>query len=65
MFFPNRVSAWNFGPNPRDEKDVEWVVNYFLEKFQMKDIWNKDQETNPHEAFYLKLDSEKARRFLN
>ena len=31
----------------------------------MKDIWNKDQETNPHEAFYLKLDSEKARRFLN
>ena len=58
-------SAWNFGPNTQDEKNVEWVVNYFLEKFQLKDLWVLDQDVNPPEAFYLKLNSKKAKSLLN
>jgi len=58
-------TSWNFGPNRRDEKDVEWIVNYFLNKFKSQEIWKLDLENNPHEATYLNLDSQKARDKLD
>ena len=61
----NYASAWNFGPNSKDERNVGWVANYFLKKFQLKEMLTLDQEVNPPEAFYLKLDSKKAKTLLD
>ena len=58
-------SAWNFGPKSKDEKNVKWVVNYFLKKFQLENKWSMDEGVNPHEAFCLKLDSNKAKKLLD
>jgi len=61
----NYSSAWNFGPNRKDERNVGWVANYFLKKFQLKEMLTLDQEVNPPEASYLKLDSKKAKTLLD
>jgi len=56
--------AWNFGPDKKDVKTVEWLTK------KLCDIWEKgasfqlDQNKHPHEAHYLELDSKKARKEL-
>jgi CDP-glucose 4,6-dehydratase len=58
------ASAWNFGPDDRDVKNVEWIVN------KLCNLWGEeasayiDEDPQPHEANYLKLDCSKARREL-
>ncbi len=56
--------AWNFGPDKKDVKTVEWLTK------KLCDLWGKgascqlDQNQHPHEAHYLELDSKKAREKL-
>ena len=58
------AEAWNFGPADEDARSVSWIVKRMAE--MSKDVnWQCDQAQQPHEANYLKLDSSKARKFLN
>ncbi len=59
---PRFSQAWNFGPDDRDARPVEWLVKRFCTK------WGGDVSytagggiDQPHEAHHLKLDSSKAR----
>lgn len=57
--------AWNFGPNPKDTKSVQWIAE------TIADLWGKDihikldNNKQPHEANTLKLDCSKASSQLN
>ena len=61
---PGFAEAWNFGPDDRDTKNVEWIAKKFF------DIWGEgvnyciDKNPHPHEANYLKLDCYKAKSEL-
>lgn len=57
------ASAWNFGPNEDDAKPVSWIVDKLVSANQGV-TWNVDQNPQPHEANYLKLDSSKAKSLL-
>ena len=58
------AEAWNFGPDDSDNKDVEWITRKFVS------LWGKgfdcavDDNPQPHEATYLKLDCSKAKAEL-
>lgn len=58
------ADAWNFGPDDKDCKNVEYIVT------KSKSIWDKIsyEITNPdpefHEATFLKLDCSKAKSLL-
>ena len=56
--------AWNFGPSEQDEQSVEYITNRMIESWREGASWKLDEEANPHEANYLKLDSSKARMKL-
>lgn len=58
------AEAWNFGPVDEDARPVEWIIERMAE--MRKDVnWQCDEEPQPHEANYLKLDSSKAHNKLN
>lgn len=58
------AEAWNFGPADEDARPVEWIIERMAE--MRKDVnWYSDEEPQPHEANYLKLDSSKAHNKLN
>ncbi|MCF6764293.1 CDP-glucose 4,6-dehydratase [Thiotrichales bacterium 19S3-7] len=61
----NYASSWNFGPYDSDVKPVEYIVEYLANNWMSKAQWQLDEKINPHEASYLKLDSSKARAYLN
>jgi CDP-glucose 4,6-dehydratase len=57
------AEAWNFGPDERDAKPVEWVVDTLCGKIAgMR--WIRDDQSYIHEAHTLRLDSTKARTKL-
>ena len=57
------AEGWNFGPSEEDAKPVEWIVQKIATMWEgLK--WDKDNESNPHEAHYLKLDCSKAKARL-
>ena len=57
------AEGWNFGPSEEDAKPVEWIVQEIATMWEgLK--WDKDNESSPHEAHYLKLDCSKARARL-
>lgn len=63
------ADSWNFGPSENEAKPVEWIVQ-MLSKFcegrlKYKILSEKENSQKLHEAYYLKLDSSKARAFLN
>lgn len=58
------ASAWNFGPNEADARPVQWIVEKLISSTPDAS-WEIDQNPQPHEAHYLKLDSSKARAMLN
>lgn len=58
------ATAWNFGPREEDAKPVKWIVEK-LASSTPGASWQLDQNPQPHEANYLKLDSSKARSMLN
>lgn len=57
---PRYAGAWNFGPDERDAKPVEWLVKQLCTKWNNGASFTIDQGKHPHEAHYLKLDCSKA-----
>lgn len=61
---PNFNGGWNFGPEDKDVKNVEWITQTICA------LWGNGAsyivDTNPqlHEANYLKLDCSKAKAML-
>jgi CDP-glucose 4,6-dehydratase len=59
------AEAWNFGPADEDARSVRWIVERLLAASPGPGAtWECEQEPQPHEANYLKLDSSKARTCL-
>lgn len=56
--------GWNFGPEERDAKPVDWILNEMTGQW-VNSSWQLDGGDHPHEAGYLKLDISKARAGLN
>jgi CDP-glucose 4,6-dehydratase len=59
------ATAWNFGPDDKDCKSVEWILNNLVEIRGNKSSWEIEKNKQPHEAQYLKLDCSKAKSQLN
>ena len=57
------AEAWNFGPEAKDAKPVEWIVNKLCQRWGSGSC-NIDEGKHPHEAHYLKLDCSKAKARL-
>jgi len=55
--------GWNFGPNEQDVKPVEWVLDKMIAKWP-NSSWKLDNNSNPYEADYLKLNISKAQSKL-
>lgn len=58
------AQAWNFGPNDEDCKSVSWILDELI-KLWGGTSWQLDENQNPHEATFLKLDCSKAKFHLN
>lgn len=56
-------SAWNFGPDSHNAVPVEKLVSLLASHWPGV-RWEIDQGKHPHEAFYLKLESSKAKQLL-
>lgn len=52
--------AWNFGPSDEDARPVQWIVERMIERWGGNASWVRDEQPQPHEASYLKLDYSKA-----
>ncbi len=61
---PEHARAWNFGPDARDARTVEWVVGRFAELWPGELRWERDEGEHPQETYYLRLDSSLARERL-
>jgi CDP-glucose 4,6-dehydratase len=57
------ADAWNFGPSEEDCRPVRWIVERLARQWGGVE-WTLDQQSQPHEARYLRLDSAKARARL-
>jgi len=58
------AEAWNFGPDDRDAKNVEWLTRNICELWGDGASYRIDKKPQPHEANYLKLDCSKAKNEL-
>lgn len=54
------AEGWNFGPKDDDCKPVSWILDKMVNKWGNGASWNLDNNNNPHEAKFLKLDCSKA-----
>jgi len=61
---PKYAEAWNFGPDDRDAKNVEWIAEKFCSLWGKDASYAIDKNPQPHEANYLKLDCSKAKTEL-
>lgn len=59
------AEAWNFGPNESDVKNVEWIISSICKQWGKGATFVIDNNPQPHEAKYLKLDCSKAKAELN
>ena len=59
------ATAYNFGPDPEDELEVEHLVNIALEKWGEGTYEKPELQDQPHEAGLLKLDISKAEKDLD
>lgn len=59
------AEGWNFGPKYEDARPVEWVLNHMVDAWGSDACWRLDNDPQPHEAQYLKLDISKARARLH
>ena len=55
--------SWNFGPNEKDVKSVDWILDWMILKWP-NSSWELDPNFSPHEADFLKLDISKAKSKL-
>jgi len=56
--------AWNFGPDDRDARTVEWIVRRVSELWPGGVPWSVDEGDHPRETASLRLDSSLARDLL-
>ncbi|MDR3654045.1 MAG: CDP-glucose 4,6-dehydratase [Paludibacter sp.] len=61
---PKFASSWNFGPDDKDARNVEWISKELCDKWGKGVSYNIDNNPQPHEANYLKLDCSKAKNEL-
>jgi CDP-glucose 4,6-dehydratase len=61
---PRFSGAWNFGPDDQDAKTVEWIAAELCALWGENAEFEIDDEPQPHEAHYLKLDCSKAKAEL-
>ena len=54
------AEPWNFGPKDEGCKPVEWILNKMVDNWGEGARWELDENNNPHEAGFLKLDCSKA-----
>ena len=59
------AQGWNFGPKDEDARPVEWILDHMVQAWGTGARWQLDQDPQPHEANYLKLDISKARAHLH
>lgn len=59
------AEAWNFGPNAREAKTVEWIVKKLCKMWEGKTVFAIAEGEHPHEAHHLILASAKAARQLH
>lgn len=57
-------SGWNFGPDDNDAKNVEWIISTICNIWGDEAYYSVDNNPQPHEANYLKLDCSKAKAEL-
>jgi CDP-glucose 4,6-dehydratase len=55
------AEGWNFGPEDKDGKTVEWMVKSICTKWGQGVAYEMETGPHPHEAHYLKLDCSKAK----
>ncbi|SEJ50625.1 CDP-glucose 4,6-dehydratase [Cyclobacterium xiamenense] len=58
------AEAWNFGPEYKDCKSVQWILDKLVSIWEGSASWKLDAHPQPHEARFLKLDCSKAREAL-
>lgn len=58
------AQGWNFGPDDKDAKEVESIINTLCKLWGNRASFVIDKNPQPHEANYLKLDSSKAKAEL-
>lgn len=58
------AEAWNFGPDDKDAKNVEWISMTICDLWGDGASFSIDTNPQPHEANYLKLDCSKAKAGL-
>lgn len=58
------AEAWNFGPDESDAKPVSWIVERLSQMIPCA-RWELEEDSQPHEACLLKLDSSKAKTRLD
>jgi CDP-glucose 4,6-dehydratase len=58
------AGAWNFGPDEKDLKTVEWIVKRLLSKIKPNKGYKVEKGKHPHEAKLLVLNPEKAKKEL-
>ncbi|MCH7409679.1 CDP-glucose 4,6-dehydratase [Belliella sp. DSM 111904] len=58
------ADAWNFGPNDDDCKNVKWILDQMIDIWGDGVSWLLDENPQPHEARFLKLDCSKAKSDL-
>lgn len=61
---PEYAEGWNFGPDDRDAKNVEWIIQKICTLWGEGALYEVDTNPQPHEANYLKLDCSKAKEML-
>lgn len=61
---PKYAEGWNFGPNDKDSRNVEWVIETICRLWGDGASYSIDTNPQPHEANYLKLDWSKAKAEL-
>lgn len=54
------AEAWNFGPKEGDVKPVSWILDKMVSNWGNGASWKLDENENPHEAGFLKLDCSKV-----
>ena len=59
------AAGWNFGPADEDAKPVSWIADKLISLWGGKAAWQLDGVAHPHEAHALKLETSKARVYLN
>ena len=52
--------GWNFGPMEQDVESVDWILNEMIAEWPGS-TWCLDQDSNLHEAGFLKLDISKVK----